>query len=358
MRPIIPNGIPASLWKRFIPDDNPVTEERASLGKKLYFDKRLSADGTVSCATCHDPAKAYTDNNPVAIGVNGKRGTRNAPSILNAVFSERLFWDGREISLEDQAKQPLINPLEMGMKDYASVVARVKADPDYMRRFKQVFGKEGITIDTIAKAIAAFERTRLSGNSPFDHFIAGDKKALTEAQKRGWELFQGKAKCIACHVFTPSSPFFTDFKFYNTGVMATQKNSFGPDRQSQSPSNNEEQKERNLNLLAHTEGLSELGRYNVTKQNKDIGAFKTPTLRDVELTAPYMHNGSEKTLLDVAKFYNRGGEANPNLDERIQPLKLTDEEMNNLVEFMRSLTSNDVLREAQLAKPQTRVKSQ
>jgi cytochrome c peroxidase len=373
MRIEVPIGISASLWRKRIPRNNPLSTDKVALGLALYFDKRLSVNSTVSCATCHDPANAFTDHNAVALGVSGDAGTRNAPTILNAMFSERLFWDGRVGSLEDQAKQPLTNPFEMGMENYAAVVARVTAIREYQQRFQLVFRKEGTTIETIVKAIAAYERTQLSGNSPFDRFIAGDKKGITEAQKRGWELFKDKAKCIECHSFSPDSPFFTDFKFHNTGVAARDSSFEQLSRLARQITNSDtegtgdkpiklmnnlpmssRQPEKSAPLLAHTEGFTELGRYLVTKQQKDVGAFKTPTLRDVELTTPYMHNGSEKTLIDVVRFYNRGGNANPSLDERMRPLHLSEEEMNELVEFMRALTSDDVLLQSQRAIPQTR----
>jgi cytochrome c peroxidase len=350
----IPTGIPENLWRKLIPANNPLTKDKVALGKALYFDKRLSQDGTVSCATCHDPAMAFADANPLAVGLGGKTGVRNAPTVLNAMFSDLQFWDGRAPSLEEQVKQPLVNPVEMGMSSFDAAVARVAASDDYRRKFSQVFGDEGITIDTIAKAIAAFERTQLSGNAPFDRFISGDTQAITAAQKRGWELFRGKAQCIACHTFAASSPFFTDFKFHNTGI-ATRDRHFGhlATRAGEIVARSSN-KQRALDLLAHTDGFSELGRFLVTKQAKDIGAFKTPSLRDVELTAPYMHNAAEKTLLDVVKFYNRGGEKNSNLDRRIFALKLTDAEMSDIVEFLRALTSDDVLKQVQLSTPQTR----
>jgi cytochrome c peroxidase len=167
--------MPADLWRKSIPTNNPMTEQKIALGEKLYFDKRLSSDGTVSCATCHDPANAFTDHGPVAIGVAGRAGTRNAPTILNSTFNLLEFWDGRAISLEEQAKQPLINPAEMGMRDHQAVVERVSSIPEYREDFARIFRREGITIDTIVKAIAAFERMQLSGNSPFDRFRAGEK---------------------------------------------------------------------------------------------------------------------------------------------------------------------------------------
>jgi len=344
--PPIPLGISKGMWRRRIPVDNPLTQAKVSLGETLYFDKRLSINGTVSCATCHDPANSFTDRRVLALGVSDKLGTRNAPTILNAAFVTQLFWDGRTGRLEEQAKQPLLNAFEMGMGDDASVVSRLSAIPEYRKRFAQVFGKRGISIDTITKAIAAYERTLLSGNSAFDRFIAGDTTALTEAQKRGWKLFNEKAKCIECHSFSKDSPFFSDFKFHNTGIGAGELSLAG--------GNSTATIGNSTSALAHTRGPTELGRYLVTNNAEDVGAFRTPTLRDVELTAPYMHNGSEKTLIDVVRFYNRGGNGNPNLDKRIVPLKLTDNEMSELVEFMHALTSNDVLRRTQSSTPQNR----
>jgi cytochrome c peroxidase len=349
--PPIPLGISRRLWRRRIPIDNPLTQAKVSLGETLYFDKRLSINGTVSCATCHDPANSFTDRRALALGVSDKLGTRNAPTVLNAAFVTQLFWDGRTGRLEEQAKQPLLNSFEMGMGDDASVVSRLSAIPEYRKSFAQVFGKQGISIDTITKAIAAYERTLLSGNSSFDSFIAGDTTALTESQKRGWKLFKEKANCIECHSFSKASPFFTDFKFHNTGIGTTELSfeRVNPLVRDLSISTS------GSSTLAHTQGFTELGRYLFTKKAEDIGAFRTPSLRDVELTAPYMHNGSEKTLIDVVRFYNRGGNGNPNLDKRIVPLKLTDNEMSELVEFMRTLTSNDVLRLTQSSTPQNRL---
>lgn len=345
----LPRGIPQSLWRKRIPISNPMTPEKIALGEQLYFDKRLSSSGTVSCALCHDPANAFTDQEILSTGASGNQGTRNAPTILNAMFSERLFWDGRATSLEEQVKQPLTNRAEMGMGSYDLVVTRVSAISGYRKTFRRVFPRDGITIETIAKAIAAYERTQLSGNSQFDRFIDGDESAITEAQKRGWKLFSGKAKCIECHSFTPESPFFTDFKFHNTGVGLT-KSSF----EALGLRARQVSREMSAADLAHTTEFSELGRFLVTRQSADIAAFKTPTLRDVELTRPYMHNGAFKTLLDVVKFYNQGGETNPYLDKKMQPLGLSDSEMSELVEFLRSLTSDDVLKKAQLSQPQRR----
>lgn len=351
----IPFGLPADLWNELIPADNPMTPNKIALGEKLYFDKRLSIDQTVSCATCHDPATALAEINAVGVGIQNKKGARNSPTVLNSMFNESQFWDGRAPTLEEQAKLPIINPIEMGMPDHAAVVKRVSEIAEYQKEFADVFGKDGITIDTIAKAIAAFERTQLSGNSPFDRFIAGDQKAISEAAKRGWELFNGKARCISCHTFNASSPFFSDFKFHNIGVAAKDQDFPKLARRARQVLDADPKRaEPLIDEMALSPGFSELGRYLVTKQPKDIGAFKTSMLRDIELTAPYMHNGSEKTLLDVVIFYNKGGEINPNLDGGMRPLKLSDPEMEDIVELMKTFTSDDTRRKVQSIKPQTR----
>jgi cytochrome c peroxidase len=327
--------------------------DRIALGEKLYFDKRLSADGTVSCASCHDPASAFASKDTVAIGVGNQSGTRNVPTLLNAKFGESFFWDGRARTLEEQAKQPLLNAAEMALASEAALVSRLSAIPDYQKAFRRIFPREGITLETVAGAIAAYERTLISNNSPFDRFIKGDQNALTPGQKAGWALFRGKAKCIECHTFSAASPHFTDSKFYNTGVAGRDQD-FAVLRQ-RADELRARQARVASGLLAHRAEFSELGRFLVTKAEKDIGAFKTPSLRDVELTGPYMHNGSLRTLLDVVRFYNQGGQKNPNLDSKMHALDLNETEMSEIVEFLRALTSDDVLRRAQSSQPQTRV---
>jgi cytochrome c peroxidase len=354
----IPKGIPADLWEELIPKDNPMSAAKVSLGEKLYFDKRLSDDRTVSCATCHDPATALADSNEVGLGIKSLKGARNSPTVLNSMFNELQFWDGRAATLEEQAKMPIINPLEMGMKDHGVAVERIRQAPEYRPLFKAAFGSETITIDTVAKAIAAFERTQLSGDSPFDRFIAGDQNAISDAAKRGWELFNGQARCISCHAWSPSSPFFSDFKFHNIGVAAKDQNFTALARKARQLIAQGRDKAQVVDELALQSGFSELGRYLVTGQPRDIGTFKTSMLRDIELTPPYMHNGSEKTLLDVMKFYNKGGELNPNLDGGMRPLKLTDPQLDDVVEFMKALTSDATRRRMQTVKPQTRESAQ
>jgi cytochrome c peroxidase len=338
-------GAGAQVSRPGIPSD-----AKSALGKKLFFDKRLSQDGTVSCASCHDPASAFASGDAVAIGVRERRGTRNAPTLLNSNLSKSYFWDGRAMTLEQQARQPLLNANEMGMKDEATLVSRISAIDEYRQSFRRVFPRDGITIDTIVNAIATFERSLVSRNSPFDRFIGGDKNAISELQKEGWELFKGKAKCLDCHTRSVAAPLFTDAKFHNTGVRAKEltfealsQRADDVKRMASSPA-----------TLAHDPQFSDLGRFLVTKDAKDLGAFKTPTLRDVELTGPYMHDGSIRTLLDVLRFYNQGGVKNPRLDQKMIPLNLSEHEMNAIVEFLRALTSDDTLRLVQSSKPQTR----
>lgn len=326
---LVPQGLPADLWELLVPENNAVTPEKVALGRALYFDQRLSKDGTVSCATCHDPDKGFADGKKVSEGVGGKKGARNAPTVLNAIFYEFQFWDGRAGTLEEQAKGPLVNPVEMGMASHDDVVKVVRAIPEYQQGFKNVFGREP-SIDDVAAAIATFERTVLSGDSPFDRFIAGDQAALSEPARRGWELWNGKARCNTCHPFGGATPNFSDNKFHNIGVAAKGRDFGTLARQAAT--------ETDPAKLAFHPDFTELGRFVVTRQPKDIGSFKTPGLRDVALTAPYMHDGSEATLLDVVAFYDKGGEPNPNLDGGIVPLHLTDQEKTDLVAFMQALT--------------------
>jgi cytochrome c peroxidase len=287
-----------------IPKDNPLTKEKIALGRELYFDPRLSADGSISCASCHNPKFAFTDGQKASVGIKGQIGRRSASTIINRVFSETQFWDGRVSSLEEQAKVPMVNSIEMGNKNYDEVVKRLRDIKGYREEFKKVFGTERFTIDHVVKAISSFERTVVSGDSPFDKFeSAGDEKAISQSAKRGLDTFRDRGRCSECHAGFN----FTDEKFHNTGAGMDKPN---PD----------------------------LGRYEQTKKDEDKGAFKTPTLREIAHTAPYMHDGSLKTLGEVVEFYNKGGTKNPNLDKEMKPLNLTDREKKDLVEFLKTLS--------------------
>ena len=330
-------SLPSDVIPPLIPDDNPWTAAKVALGEKLYFDARLSADNTVSCATCHDPAKGFGDGKALAVGIAQKPGSRNSPTVINAAFNDFQFWDGRASTLEEQAKGPLTNPVEMGMASHDALVGKLQNIAEYPPLFKQAFDSDQINIDNVVRAIASYERTVFSFSSPFDRFNAGDKAAVSASAQRGWDLFNGKARCNDCHGYVASSPTFTDNKFHNIGVAMHATNFAELARKvGQSPESTSE--------LAHAAGYSELGRFLVTKEPKDIGAFKTPGLRNVALTAPYMHDGSQRTLEEVIKFYDKGGEDNPYLDGGIRPLKLTAQEQTDLVEFLKALTSDDLTR--------------
>ncbi|MEK6320550.1 MAG: cytochrome c peroxidase [Acidobacteriota bacterium] len=343
----IPRAIPQELWSYFIPADNPMTAAKVELGRTLFFDARLSADGTVSCASCHDPKRAFTDGRTVAEGIGGRRGIRNSPTLLNAMFSTGQFWDGRAETLEAQAKLPLTNPDEMGNPSYESVVARLTTIPEYVKRFQEVFGGP-ITIGGFAKAVAAFERTLISGDSPVDRYVAGDLNALSDWARSGLGLFRGKARCGVCHAFNQNFaafatfPFFTDGNYRNTGVAANFTGFNALARRAMAASRDES---GNATLeLARHERAAELGRFVFSGNTLDIGAFRTPSLRNIALTGPYFHDGSAATLEDVVRFYLKGGNENPNRDWQLEPVALNEGEQRDLVEFLKALTSDDARR--------------
>ncbi|WP_447977954.1 cytochrome-c peroxidase [Candidatus Nitrospira bockiana] len=283
-----------------------VNDERSSakiaLGKQLYFDGRLSRNDRVSCAYCHIPGSGFADPHPTSAGVDDLVGGRQAPTILNAAFNPWQFWDGRARSLEEQALGPIQNPIEMA-ETAEHLSAKLQRITGYQRQFQEVFGAE-VSLPRIAEAIAAFERTLISKNSAFDRYLAGDAKAMDEAAIRGLELFKGKARCILCH----NGPNFTDNQFHNLGVPQVGRQQ------------------------------EDLGRYYVTGEERDKGAFKTPTLRSVLETAPYMHDGVFLTLEEVVDFLDQGGGPNPHLSPLMQPLGLTAEEKAELVAFLEALT--------------------
>jgi cytochrome c peroxidase len=295
-----------------IPADNPPTAETIALGRDLFFDPALSLDRTVSCAMCHDRQTGFSDGKKVSTGMRNQTGRRNAPTILNAAFNTLQFWDGRAASLETQSLEPVSNPVEMA-HTLEGVERRLSEDSAYKVRFEKAFGPGKITREKIAMAIAAFERTLISGNSPFDRYLyGGDKTALSASAARGLELFRDpkKANCVTCHTIDQKYALFTDNKFHNLGV--------GVDAAGD---------------------LTDLGRHQVTKQESDKGAFKTPTLRSVALTAPYMHDGSLKTLKEVVDFYVGGGTSNPFLDKDMKALdNLTPQDRADLLAFLESLT--------------------
>jgi Cytochrome c peroxidase len=285
-----------------VPADNPQTEAKIRLGRQLYFDPRLSSDNTVSCVSCHKPEHGWADTGPVSEGVNHAKGGRNSPSVLNAAYSVLQFWDGRAMNLEKQAVGPIQNPVEMQMT-MEMAIGRLKGIPGYVSQFKEVFGTEPNEIG-VAKAIAAFERTVVQIDTPYDHYLQGDRGAMSSAAVRGMKLFNGKGHCTPCH----SGPYFSDGRFHNLGAGFSNGK------------------------------FADEGRTIVTKAPRDLGAFKTPGLRGVAETAPYLHGGSEPTLEAVIDLYDRGGIQNSNLDRAMVPLNLTDREKHELVEFLKALS--------------------
>ncbi|MFL6274679.1 MAG: cytochrome-c peroxidase [Blastocatellia bacterium] len=337
----LPLGISRDLWTYFIPKDNPLTMEKVALGRALFFDKRLSANGTVSCTTCHAPERAFTDGKPVAEGINGRRGTRNSPTLLNAMFNTGQFWDGRAESLEAQARLPLINPDEMGSQTDEQIIARLRSQPDYVKQFERVFGG-AITMQAIAKAIAAYERTLVAGNSPFDRFQAGDLNTLSSAARSGLILFRGKARCNICHTVNNgfgAYPFLSDGNYRNTGVAATATGFAAVSRRAMQVAG--DFTPALLTEIGKQQDAPLLGRFLVSGNTLDIGAFRTPSLRNVELTAPYFHDGSAATLADVVKFYVKGGNENAFRDWQLEAVDLSDDEQRDLVEFLKALTSDE-----------------
>lgn len=299
VRPSIPLGLDLYLP---IPEDNPLTAEKVALGRRLFFDPILSRDYSLSCATCHDPRRFFTDGLAVAVGVEGRKGKRSAPALLNRAWGKSMFWDGRAASLEKQALQPIENPDEFDMT-IEGILERLRSHAEYPDLFERSFGHE-VNSEDLGRAIASYVRTILTGNAPIDRYMNGDRQALSEQARAGLRLFRGRANCTACHL----GPTFTDEQFHNTGV-------------------------------AFRDGkLTDDGRFTVTGKEKDRGAFKTPTLRHVAQTAPYMHDGSLATLEEVIEFYDKGGNPNFHLDEEIRPRGLTDEDKQALVAFLHSLS--------------------
>ena len=283
------------------PADNPTLPDRVTLGQRLFRERLLSRDRSLACVDCHRPDRAFTDGRARAVGVYGRRGPRSVPTIVNRAWGEAFFWDGRIATLEDQVLQPILAELEMDLT-IDEAVDRLRGTSQYAEAFRDTFGRD-VNGDDLARALAAYVRTIQSGSSPFDHYVWGEPTALSPEAQAGLSLFRGRANCSACHV----GPNLTDEEFHNTGVFWGQE-PYDP------------------------------GRFTVTEVTEDIGKFKTPTLREIARTAPYMHDGSLATLEDVVDFYTDGGRPNPFLDRDLRPLRLTADEKTAVVAFLRSLT--------------------
>ncbi len=321
--PRVPLGHDEMRYLNSVPQDNPLTRTKIALGKLLFFDKRLSRDGSIACGSCHQPHRAFTDGRVLPTGINGQVAKRNVPTLLNRAYGSTYFYDGRAASLEEQALVPIQSPTEMG-NTLDSVVATLSGISGYRARFKAAFGDTAITPDRIAKALAAFERSLISGESPYDLFeYGGPKGSMSAPAIRGLRLFRAKARCTLCHAGFN----YTDEDFHNIGV--------GWDRADLSPY-------KKTGDLDDIKGVDP-GRYAHTKEPQHFGAMKTPTLREIARTAPYMHNGSIKTLKEIVEFYDRGGTPNPFLDDLIGPLDLTDAEKQDLIAFLKALNGSNWL---------------
>ena len=298
-----------------VPKDNPITVAKVRLGRTLFFDPVTSRDRSMSCSTCHDPGRAFTDARPLSVGVFGRMGTRNVPVLINRGYGASFFWDGRIATLERQVVAPIENRDELGMT-VDEVVARLKRDPRYVNGFRTAFAREP-RADDLARALASYVRSILAGDTPVDRYLAGDRSALDPAAQAGLRLFRGKANCTACHL----GPTFTDERFHNTGVA------WRPEARGET---------------GEAGTFLDDGRAAVTGKREDRGAFKTPTLREVARTAPYMHDGSFARLDEVVEFYSDGGRPNPQLDPEIKALRLAPDEKTALLAFLRALSGSIV----------------
>ncbi len=301
-----------------IPVHNPVTADAIALGRKLFYDRRLSNQSTLSCASCHLPSHDFSDPHRISLGFHGAHGTRHAPTLFNAAYLPSQFWDGRAASLEAQVIGPAFNPVEMD-NTAQGVVANLEKDPEYPALFQKVFGTPDITIERVENAIASYERTLLSGNSAFDRYeFGGEKTALTAQQIRGLAIFRdpNRGNCAACHTINAHYALFTDGKFHNIGEGVDDEGKF-----------------------------DDTGRFDRTHLASDTGAFETPTLRDIAETGPYMHDGRLKTLDAVIQYYAGQGNSNPFLDKEIKKIHLSAQDRGDLVAFLKSLTGNTPLDE-------------
>jgi len=303
----------------------------------------LSADGTVSCATCHDVTRGFTDQLAVSEGIKDQNGRRNAPTTLNVALLQTLFLDGRSPTLEHQARMPIVNPIEMGMPDGAAAANAIADDAEYQTAFRKAYGRP-VNYEDIGRAIAAFERTLIFVDSPFRRFLAGDDGAISAEAKQGWVLFNEKGRCVTCHPMNTSDPLGTDNRFHNIGVSARHQD-FDALAKRALKALQQDPSEEKLDELALSTDMSELGRFMVTRNRSDVGAFRTSLLLNIGITQPYMHDGSIETLWDVMDHYNKGGESNLFIDGGIEPLALTEAEIDQLVEFLFTLTDERFARQ-------------
>ncbi len=348
--PLVSGAAPLGLPPLPVPPDNPQSSEKIRLGDKLFHDTRFSSTGEVACKNCHLDGIAFHDGRPVPRGVHMARGTRNAPTVINAAYMKNLFWDGRAGSLEEQSIQPLFNPVEHGLTSETQVLSVVQGDPEYRALFRAAFGVPPniITMQHFAWAVAAYERTIISGNSDFDRwYYGGQANAISEAAKRGFVVFTGQGQCSSCHLIGSDHALFTDQLFHNANVGFARLGS-----------NPEAAARRYLRVktgkLDHQVlsdlQVSELGRFAVTERMEDLGAFITPGLRNIARTPPYLHDGTLNTLEKAVRYFNNGGKMNPDepgpnrfQSALIRPLHLSERQQQDLVEFLKTLTSPEYM---------------
>lgn len=343
LQPLTPGPVPLGLPSPLpVPADNLLTPEKIALGRRLFFDRRLSHNDTMSCAMCHIPTQGFTVNETrLAVGINGQSTKRNPPALYNVAYLRVLFHDGREFTLEDQVISPLTNPVEMANPSMGYVVNKVRTLPGYEEQFYSTFS-EGVSVATLGKAIASYERTLLSGNSPFDRWYFGkEQTAVSQEVKVGFKIFSGKGQCNTCHTVTKDTALFTNQGFHNTGVAHLQlipEKSIDVDL---GGGLNVHMPRTQVNEVL-TPPEQDRGRYEVTHEPTDLWRYKTPSLRNVAFTAPYMHNGALLTLDNVIDYYNHGGTGSEGQDPKVSPLHLTNEEKHALLAFLRSLTGDEV----------------
>lgn len=312
-RRVLKVELPVGLPPVEFPPGSPPTEAVIELGRRLFYDKNLSLDGSIACSSCHNPRYGFSDNKPIAIGLGGRKGTRNSPTLFNVGYGKAFGWAGRAAGLEDASRNPLLHVAEMGQTE-AELEKRLNDNSIYRNLFERAFGPGPISVQKVVRAMAIFQRLMLSGNSLFDKYMyLGNTKALSQGALRGLALFEKRGNCVVCHQIGKEFAIFTDGQFHNLGVGVNAKGE-----------------------------LADLGRYEVTRQEADKGAFKTPTLRNILQTRPYMHDGSLQSLSDVVEFYNAGGRPNRYQSKLIRPLNLTPDEKLDLLAFLESLGGEPV----------------
>ena len=330
-----------------IPEDNPITRKKIELGKKLFFDRRLSLNNTMSCGMCHVPEQGFTNNEiKTAVGIEGRSNLRNTPTLLNVAFNKFLFHDAREFSLENQVWQPVLAHSEMAMPSFGFTIKKLELIPGYKKLFNDAFPEEGITMETFGKAIASYERALVSGNSAFDKwFYGGNEEAVNNEVKKGFEVFVGKGGCSGCHLINKNEALFFDNKLHNTGVGYAESMGILKKNKTKvqlAPGEYVEVDNNIIDSVNQQKKNNDLGLYTITENPSHRWLFRTPTLRNISLTAPYMHNGVFSDLDEVINFYDEGGFENELLSPMIKKLNLTNDEKSNLKTFLESLIGENI----------------